>query len=48
MKGSYRVKSLEIVNNLLEEIEIHTKLTTYTNPKEFKIVKQWLEENKNV
>lgn len=30
-----------------EEIEIHTKLTTYTNPKEFQKVKQWLEENEN-
>ena len=30
-----------------EEIEIHTKLTTYTNPKEFQKVKQWLEENNN-
>ena len=28
-------------------IEIHTKLTTYTTPKEFKRVKQWLEENEN-
>lgn len=30
-----------------EEIEIHTKLTTYTKPEEFKRVKQWLEENEN-